>query len=155
MEGKTFQTKTPDKTPGQNPHKLRQTPVKTYVCMHVCILYCIVLYLCIYIALLAVHTNQKRFQCERPREKRAVLRERKEALEGVGYVLQNLYKSRIIPGKLIQTFLVFIDELCHDCHYTGDGTSSPSYCETIGGVTSSSAGAYVKTHVCRRRSTVA
>src|SRR6218665_1855507 len=43
-------------------------------------LYCIVLYLCIYIALLAVHTNQKRFQCERPREKRAVLRERKEAL---------------------------------------------------------------------------
>src|SRR6218665_1904926 len=41
-------------------------------------LYCIVLYLYIYIALLAVHTNQKRFQCERPREKRAVLRERKE-----------------------------------------------------------------------------
>ena len=36
----------------------------------------IVLYLYIYIALLAVHTNQKRFQCERPREKR----ERKEAL---------------------------------------------------------------------------
>src|SRR6218665_2717289 len=43
-------------------------------------LYCIVLYLYIYIALVAVHTNQKRFQCERPREKRAVLRERKEAL---------------------------------------------------------------------------
>src|SRR6218665_561677 len=40
----------------------------------------IVLYLYIYIALLAVHTNQKRFQCERPREKRAVLREQKEAL---------------------------------------------------------------------------
>jgi len=40
-------------------------------------MYCIVLYLYIYIALLAVHTNQKRFQCERPREKRAVLRERK------------------------------------------------------------------------------
>ena len=36
---------------------------------------CIVLYLYIYIALLAVHTNQMRFQCERPREKRAVLRE--------------------------------------------------------------------------------
>src|SRR6218665_579651 len=33
-------------------------------------LYCIVLYLYIYIALLAVHTNQKRFQCERPREKK-------------------------------------------------------------------------------------
>src|SRR6218665_2285419 len=41
--------------------------------------YCIVLYLYIYIALLEVHTSQKRFQCERPREKRAVLRERKEA----------------------------------------------------------------------------
>jgi len=27
-----------------------------------------------------VHTNQKRFQCERPREKKAVLRERKDAL---------------------------------------------------------------------------
>ena len=38
-------------------------------------LYCIVLYLYIYIALLAVHTNQKCFQCEKPREKRAVLRE--------------------------------------------------------------------------------
>jgi len=44
------------------------------------LLYCTVLYLYIYIALIAVHTNQKRFQCERPREKRAVLRERKEAL---------------------------------------------------------------------------
>ena len=43
--------------------------------------YCIVLYLYIYIALLAVHTNQKRFQCERSREKRAVLRERKEAFD--------------------------------------------------------------------------
>jgi len=38
------------------------------------------LYLYIYIALLAVHTNQKRFQCERPREKSSVLKERKEAL---------------------------------------------------------------------------
>src|SRR6218665_2006337 len=37
------------------------------------VLYCIVLYLYIYIALPAVHTNQKRFQCERPREKRTVL----------------------------------------------------------------------------------
>src|SRR6218665_3918601 len=42
--------------------------------------YCFVLYLYIYIALLSVHTNQKRFQCERPREKRSVLKERKEAL---------------------------------------------------------------------------
>jgi len=41
---------------------------------------CIVLHLYIYVALLAVHTNQKRVQCERPREKSAVLREWKEAL---------------------------------------------------------------------------
>jgi len=40
-------------------------------CPSICL--CIVLYLYVYIALLAVHTNQKRFQCERPREKRAVL----------------------------------------------------------------------------------
>jgi len=38
------------------------------------------LYLYLYLALLAVHTNQKCFQCERPKEERAVLRERKEAL---------------------------------------------------------------------------
>jgi len=40
------------------------------------------LYIYIYIALLTVHTNKKRFHCERPGEKtkRAVLRERKEAL---------------------------------------------------------------------------
>src|SRR6218665_1822616 len=45
------------------------------------ILYCLVLYVYIYIAPLSVHTNQKRFQCERPRKKRAaVLRERKKAL---------------------------------------------------------------------------
>src|SRR6218665_2271330 len=86
----------------------------------------IVLYLYIYITFLEVHTNQKRFQCERPREKRTVLREQKEALgsqvskvdrvegrswfaqkEGVGYVIQNLYKSRILPGKLIQTFRIY------------------------------------------------
>jgi len=42
------------------------------------ILLYIVLYLYIYIVLLAVHTNQKRFQHERPREKKAVLREWKE-----------------------------------------------------------------------------
>ena len=51
-----------------------------HVCRYCIVLYCIVLYLYIYTALLAVHTNQKRFQCERPREKRAVLREQKEAL---------------------------------------------------------------------------
>src|SRR6218665_2933541 len=43
------------------------------------VLYCIVLYLYIYIVLLAVRINKKRFQCERPREKRAVLREQREA----------------------------------------------------------------------------
>jgi len=42
------------------------------------VLYCIVS-IHLYVALPAVHTNQKRFQCERPKEKRAVLRERKEA----------------------------------------------------------------------------
>jgi len=35
----------------------------------------IVLYLYIYIALLAEHTSQKCFQCKRPSEKIAVLRE--------------------------------------------------------------------------------
>ena len=42
------------------------------------VLYCIHTF---YIVLLAVHTNQKHFQCERPREKRAVLRERKEIVD--------------------------------------------------------------------------
>src|SRR6218665_1111336 len=50
------------------------------IVLYCIVLYCIVLHLYIYIALLAVHTNQKRFECERPREKRAVWRERKEAL---------------------------------------------------------------------------
>src|SRR6218665_1787674 len=54
--------------------------LKCYVIKENKQLYCIVLYLKIYIALLAVHTNQNRFQCERPREKKAVLRERKDAL---------------------------------------------------------------------------
>src|SRR6218665_3917405 len=35
-------------------------------------------YVVLYLALLTVHTNQKRLKCERPREKRPVLRERKE-----------------------------------------------------------------------------
>jgi len=87
--------------------------------------YCIVLYLYTYIALLVVHTSQKRFQYKRPREKRAVLREQKEALgspvskvdcvEGRSWLHHTeLVQSRIIPGKLIQTFRMFIDELCHD-----------------------------------------
>src|SRR6218665_3216933 len=61
----------------------------------------IVLYLCIYIALLAVHTNQKRFQkfqCERPREKRAVLREQKEA---VGSPVNNVIRMTAhFDGKM-------------------------------------------------------
>src|SRR6218665_1121946 len=60
------------------PPVLHHAPVTTFFSSF--LLYCIVLYLYIYIALLAVHTNQKRFQCKRPREKKAVLRERKEAL---------------------------------------------------------------------------
>ena len=43
-------------------------------------MYCIVLYLYIYIALLAVQTNQKRSQFESLREKKAVLREQKDAI---------------------------------------------------------------------------
>jgi len=53
---------------------------KLHISKAALIWYCIVLYLHIYTELLAVHTNQKRFQRERPREKRAVLRERKETL---------------------------------------------------------------------------
>jgi len=44
------------------------------------VLYCIIFYLNIYIALLTGHNNQKRFQGKILRERRAVLRERKEAL---------------------------------------------------------------------------
>ena len=51
-----------------------------FIVLYCIVLYCIELHLYIYIALLSVHTNQKRFQCKRPREKRAVFRERKEAL---------------------------------------------------------------------------
>jgi len=50
--------------------KLRYAHKRTIIALYL-------LYLDIYISLLAVHTTQKRFQCERPREKRA---ERKEAL---------------------------------------------------------------------------
>ena len=57
------------------------TVMERYSNLLYCIaLNCIVLYLYIYIALFEVHTNQKRFQCKRPRKKSAVLRERKEAL---------------------------------------------------------------------------
>src|SRR6218665_2499569 len=58
-------------------HHYSTEPPHTAACGMI-VLYCIVLYLYIYIALLPMHTNQKRFQCERHREKRAVLRERKE-----------------------------------------------------------------------------
>jgi len=47
------------------------------------------LYLYIYVALpalLEVHTNPKRFQCEKPREKRTGLRERKEALGSIQFI---------------------------------------------------------------------
>ena len=59
-------------------HAQLRMSIIMYVCtviMH--LLYCIYTF---YVVLFAMHTNQKRFQCERPREKRAVLRERKEAL---------------------------------------------------------------------------
>ena len=44
---------------------------KAVICFARLLEACIVLYLYIYIALLAVHTSPKRFQCERPRKKRA------------------------------------------------------------------------------------
>ena len=43
----------------------QQEPIGTIIA------HCIVLYLYVYIELLAVHTNQKRFQCERHRERKA------------------------------------------------------------------------------------
>src|SRR6218665_2954898 len=52
-------------------HNLEILVNETYL-----IMYCIL----IYISLLAVHTSEKRFQCEKPRENRAVKRGRKEAL---------------------------------------------------------------------------
>ena len=54
--------------------------IPAYKLFQQAVLYCTALYLYIYIALLPVYTNQKRFQCEGHREKRAVLRERKETL---------------------------------------------------------------------------
>ena len=54
-------------------HSRNQWPLTTWKQVN-----SIVFYLYIYIELLAVHTNQKRFQCESPREKRTILRERKE-----------------------------------------------------------------------------
>ena len=66
-------------------------------------LYCIVLYLYIYMALLTVHTNQKCFQCERPREKRAVLREWKEALGNVAYIRLFTTKAEKIHKKKLGT----------------------------------------------------
>ena len=52
--------------------------VRGFVVVHGMAVLKAVLY-CIY-TFLPVHANQKRFQCERPGEKKAVLRERKDAL---------------------------------------------------------------------------
>ena len=57
--------------------RILQCNLRTYLFSTFCVP--LVLYLYIYIALFAVHTNHKRFQSERPREKRAVSRERNEA----------------------------------------------------------------------------
>ena len=72
--------------------QLRGTSYSTAI-----VLYYIVLYLYIYIALLEVHTNQKRFQCKRPREKSAVLRERKEALGSPVNTVDRLAMSACEP----------------------------------------------------------
>ena len=70
-------------------------------------LYCIVLHLYIYIAPLEVHTNQKRFQCERPGEKRAVLRERKEALGSPVNIVDR------VEGRRIRALRQSIYYSCH------------------------------------------
>jgi len=53
---------------------------KIPVFLHLLFCFCVVLYLYIYIALLAVHTNQKRFQCERPREESSLERMKRGTL---------------------------------------------------------------------------
>jgi len=83
----------------------------------------IVLYLFIDIAPLAVHTNKKRFQCERPREKRAVLRERKEALSspvnkvdhyidlhGCEAYFRHFSKVQLAPGHLNDLHFTLLKE---------------------------------------------
>jgi len=67
----------------------------------------IVLYLYIYIAPLEVHTNQKCFQCKRPREKREVFRERKEAL-GFMYKLYIVYLCVFCACVFWVTFNLFL-----------------------------------------------
>src|SRR6218665_978079 len=75
---------------------------------------CIVLYLYIYIALLAVHTNQKRFQCERPREKR----ELKEAF------VSPVNKVDCVEGRSKIT-------KCRHCHVLSLRTRISSVIKTI------------------------
>ena len=48
------------------------------IVLYCIVLYCIVLSLYTYIAFLAVHTNQKRFQCERPREESSLKRTKRD-----------------------------------------------------------------------------
>src|SRR6218665_317392 len=69
--------------------------------------WCIVLYLYIYIPLLAVHTNQKRFQCERPREKRTVCLEREWCVLGSGVSCKGgvCLMSRVFSGVLCRVLI--------------------------------------------------
>lgn len=49
--------------------KLQQVVLWCYCCV-LRVMYCTVLYLCIYKAPLAVHTNQRHNQCDRPKERK-------------------------------------------------------------------------------------
>jgi len=74
-----------------------------------------------------VHPNQKRFQCERPREKRAVLRERKEALGSTvnkvdrveGRSWASMFRAIII---IIDGQILMADE---GAHYIDGGLKPP------------------------------
>ena len=66
------------------------------------VLYCIALYLYIYIALLAVHTNQKRFQCERSREKRVAYIVLQVTYDVLYSTLYLEYVLLTTPGRLTE-----------------------------------------------------
>ena len=61
--------------------------------------YCIALYLYIYIALLALHASRRRFHCKRPREKKAVFRERLDALGSHQLIRGSVCQRRELAPK--------------------------------------------------------
>src|SRR6218665_739491 len=68
-----------------------------------------VLYLCIYIVLLAVPTNQKRFQCKRPKAKRASSLERTKR----GTWLTRVYFHEDIDKHCSLANLILVHSLPH------------------------------------------